>query len=120
MAVGQYLSSAPLLLWFRLLGLRWQMGMGGIWLPGSFRDLVLVRGQRLEWLLVRRNIYFQCHNSSGVRANTRGRTVNDLFFDYERGQKLGLWVLAIDSGLLLGPTCKCADIPERRAMNGQD
>ncbi|KAF7593294.1 hypothetical protein BBP40_011673 [Aspergillus hancockii] len=30
--------------------------------------------------------------------------VNDLFFDYERGQKLGLWVLAIDSGLLLGPT----------------
>lgn len=33
------------------------------------------------------------------------KTVNDLFFDYERGQKLGLWVLAIDSGLLLGPTC---------------
>ncbi|KAL4889583.1 major facilitator superfamily domain-containing protein [Aspergillus ambiguus] len=30
--------------------------------------------------------------------------VNDLFFEYERGQKLGLWVLAIDSGLLLGPT----------------
>ncbi|KAK2762556.1 hypothetical protein FQN53_007446 [Emmonsiellopsis sp. PD_33] len=30
--------------------------------------------------------------------------VGDLFFDYERGQKLGLWVLAIDSGLLLGPT----------------
>lgn len=30
--------------------------------------------------------------------------VNDIFFDYERGQKLGLWVLAIDSGLLLGPT----------------
>ncbi|KAL4920520.1 major facilitator superfamily domain-containing protein [Aspergillus aurantiobrunneus] len=30
--------------------------------------------------------------------------VNDLFFDYERGQKLGLWVLAIDSGLLAGPT----------------
>ncbi|CEL03416.1 hypothetical protein ASPCAL04571 [Aspergillus calidoustus] len=30
--------------------------------------------------------------------------VNDLFFDYERGEKLGLWVLAIDSGLLLGPT----------------
>ncbi|RAK99529.1 putative MFS transporter [Aspergillus ibericus CBS 121593] len=29
--------------------------------------------------------------------------VTDLFFDYERGQKLGLWVLAIDSGLLLGP-----------------
>lgn len=34
------------------------------------------------------------------------KPVNDLFFDYERGQKLGLWVLAIDSGLLLGPTCK--------------
>ena len=32
--------------------------------------------------------------------------VNDLFFEYERGQKLGLWVLAIDSGLLLGPTCE--------------
>ncbi|KAH8427263.1 putative MFS transporter [Aspergillus melleus] len=30
--------------------------------------------------------------------------VNDLFFDYERGQKLGFWVLALDSGLLLGPT----------------
>lgn len=29
--------------------------------------------------------------------------VNDMFFDYERGQKLGLWVLAIDSGLLVGP-----------------
>ncbi|KAL4974747.1 major facilitator superfamily domain-containing protein [Aspergillus desertorum] len=29
--------------------------------------------------------------------------VNDLFFDYERGQKLGLWVLALDSGLLVGP-----------------
>lgn len=29
--------------------------------------------------------------------------VNDLFFDYERGQKLGLWVLAIDAGLLVGP-----------------
>ncbi|RDW63117.1 putative MFS transporter [Aspergillus mulundensis] len=29
--------------------------------------------------------------------------VNDLFFDYERGRKLGLWVLAIDAGLLVGP-----------------
>ncbi|KAL4802135.1 MFS transporter [Aspergillus unguis] len=29
--------------------------------------------------------------------------VNDLFFDYERGQKLGLWVLALDAGLLVGP-----------------
>lgn len=29
-----------------------------------------------------------------------------MFFEYERGQKLGLWVLAVDSGLLLGPTCK--------------
>ncbi|KAF9893223.1 hypothetical protein FE257_011646 [Aspergillus nanangensis] len=39
-------------------------------------------------------------------ASTVGMAVvNDLFFDYERGQKLGLWVLAIDSGLLLGPTC---------------
>lgn len=32
-------------------------------------------------------------------------TVNDLFFEFERGQKLGMWVLAVDSGLLLGPTC---------------
>ena len=29
--------------------------------------------------------------------------VNDLFFEHERGQKLGLWVLAIDAGLLVGP-----------------
>lgn len=29
--------------------------------------------------------------------------VNDLFFEYERGQKIGLWVLAIDTGLLVGP-----------------
>ncbi|KAL4930899.1 putative MFS transporter [Aspergillus undulatus] len=29
--------------------------------------------------------------------------VNDLFFDYERGQKLGFWVLALDAGLLVGP-----------------
>ncbi|KAJ5919907.1 Major facilitator superfamily domain general substrate transporter [Penicillium verhagenii] len=38
-------------------------------------------------------------------ASTVGMAIiNDLFFDYERGQKLGLWVLALDSGLLLGPT----------------
>ena len=29
--------------------------------------------------------------------------VGDLFFEYQRGQKLGLWVLAIDTGLLIGP-----------------
>ncbi|KAL9102149.1 MAG: hypothetical protein Q9163_002680 [Psora crenata] len=29
--------------------------------------------------------------------------VGDLFFEHQRGQKLGLWVLAIDSGLLVGP-----------------
>ncbi|KAL8931080.1 MAG: hypothetical protein Q9208_000183 [Pyrenodesmia sp. 3 TL-2023] len=29
--------------------------------------------------------------------------VSDLFFEYERGQKLGLWVLALDAGLLVGP-----------------
>lgn len=29
--------------------------------------------------------------------------IGDMFFDYERGQKLGLWVLAIDAGLLVGP-----------------
>ncbi|KAJ5563416.1 hypothetical protein N7535_008580 [Penicillium sp. DV-2018c] len=38
-------------------------------------------------------------------ASTVGMAiVNDLFLDYERGQKLGLWVLALDAGLLLGPT----------------
>lgn len=29
--------------------------------------------------------------------------INDMFFEHERGQKIGLWVLAIDSGLLVGP-----------------
>lgn len=29
--------------------------------------------------------------------------VGDLYFEYERGQKLGLWVLALDTGLLVGP-----------------
>ncbi|KAI4161971.1 MAG: hypothetical protein LQ342_004419 [Letrouitia transgressa] len=37
-------------------------------------------------------------------ASTVGMAVViDLFFEYERGQKLGLWVLAIDTGLLAGP-----------------
>lgn len=29
--------------------------------------------------------------------------INDIFFEHERGQKVGLWVLAIDLGLLFGP-----------------
>lgn len=29
--------------------------------------------------------------------------INDLFFEEERGQKLGLWVMAMDMGLLVGP-----------------
>ncbi|GJN80469.1 hypothetical protein PLIIFM63780_003995 [Purpureocillium lilacinum] len=29
--------------------------------------------------------------------------INDVFFEHERGQKVGLWVLAIDLGLLFGP-----------------
>jgi len=29
--------------------------------------------------------------------------INDLFFEHERGQKIGLWVLAIDIGLYVGP-----------------
>jgi hypothetical protein len=45
-----------------------------------------------------------------------GFPVNDLFFDYERGQKLGLWVLAIDSGLLLGPTCEFEQQPALLGM----
>lgn len=48
------------------------------------------------------NNYREEKNKKGT--NNRS-LVNDMFFDFERGQKLGLWVLAIDSGLLLGPTC---------------
>jgi MFS family permease len=29
--------------------------------------------------------------------------INDLFFEHERGQKIGLWVLAIDVGIYAGP-----------------
>jgi MFS family permease len=29
--------------------------------------------------------------------------VKDMFFEHERGQKMGLWVLALDSGLFVGP-----------------
>jgi MFS family permease len=29
--------------------------------------------------------------------------INDLFFEHERGQKIGFWVLAIDLGLFVGP-----------------
>lgn len=29
--------------------------------------------------------------------------INDLFFEHERGQKIGWWVLAIDLGLYVGP-----------------
>jgi MFS family permease len=37
-------------------------------------------------------------------ASTVGlAAINDMFFEHERGQKIGLWVLAIDSGLLVGP-----------------
>lgn len=32
--------------------------------------------------------------------------INDLFFEHERGKKVGLWVLAIDTGLLVGPLGK--------------
>lgn len=36
-------------------------------------------------------------------ANVGLAIINDLFFEHERGQKVGLWVLAIDLGLLFGP-----------------
>ncbi|KAL2267354.1 hypothetical protein VTJ83DRAFT_4631 [Remersonia thermophila] len=36
-------------------------------------------------------------------ANVGLAIINDIFFEHERGQKLGLWVLAIDQGLLVGP-----------------
>lgn len=29
--------------------------------------------------------------------------INDMFFEYQRGQKIGLWVISIDLGLLVGP-----------------
>jgi MFS family permease len=29
--------------------------------------------------------------------------INDMYFDYQRGQKIGLWVLAIDTGVFVGP-----------------
>lgn len=32
--------------------------------------------------------------------------VNDMYFEHVRGAKLGLWVLAIDMGLLVGPLSK--------------
>lgn len=37
--------------------------------------------------------------------------INDLFFEYERGQKLGLWVMAMDMGLLVGPLGMFLQIP---------
>ena len=36
-------------------------------------------------------------------SNVGLAVINDVFFEHERGQKLGLWVLAIDQGLLFGP-----------------
>ncbi|KAF2460315.1 major facilitator superfamily transporter [Lineolata rhizophorae] len=37
-------------------------------------------------------------------ASTVGLAIiNDIFFEYQRGLKVGLWVLAIDMGLLVGP-----------------
>ena len=36
-------------------------------------------------------------------ANVGLAIINDMFFEHERGQKVGLWVLAIDLGLLFGP-----------------
>ncbi|KAF2762094.1 major facilitator superfamily transporter [Pseudovirgaria hyperparasitica] len=37
-------------------------------------------------------------------ASTVGLAIiNDMFYEHERGQKVGLWVLAIDMGLLVGP-----------------
>lgn len=37
-------------------------------------------------------------------ASTVGlAAINDMFFEHERGAKIGLWVLAIDCGLLVGP-----------------
>ena len=35
-----------------------------------------------------------------------------LFFDHERGQKFGFWILAINSGLMIGPIGEFLTIPE--------
>jgi hypothetical protein len=36
---------------------------------------------------------------------------SSMFFEHQRGQKLGLWVLAIDTGLLVGPLSKSITNP---------
>lgn len=36
-------------------------------------------------------------------SNVGLAVISDIFFEHERGQKVGLWVLAIDLGLLFGP-----------------
>lgn len=36
-------------------------------------------------------------------SNVGLAVINDIFFEHERGQKVGMWVLAIDLGLLFGP-----------------
>lgn len=36
-------------------------------------------------------------------ANVGLAVINDLFYEHERGSKVGLWVLAIDLGLVFGP-----------------
>ena len=46
--------------------------------------------------------FFQGFGASPA-ATVGMAVVGDLFFEHERGQKLGLWVLAIDTGLLVGP-----------------
>lgn len=39
----------------------------------------------------------------GPAATVGLAIINDCFFEYQRGAKVGLWVLAIDMGLLVGP-----------------
>ncbi|KAL8731708.1 MAG: hypothetical protein Q9181_004207 [Wetmoreana brouardii] len=46
--------------------------------------------------------FFQGFGASPA-ATVGMAVVMDLFYEHERGQKLGLWVLAIDTGLLTGP-----------------
>lgn len=74
--------------------------MVGTWLLGSSKGLESALHQQWGWQLVG-------HFSSACIAliQAANGTVTDMFYEYERGQKLGLWVLALDSGLLLGPTC---------------
>jgi hypothetical protein len=46
-------------------------------------------------------------------ASTVGMAIiNDVFFEHERGQKVGLWTLSLDLGLLVGPLGMLSVLPD--------